>query len=85
MLGDGCDVERWLEAARRDEGSESDVKRLVRERGRAYYFSHETIKNYESGEIEFVDYDEYVDQETGEDTCRYHPNAIDKESYEESS
>ena len=30
-----------------------------------------------------ADYDEYVDQETGEDTCRYHPNAIDKESYEE--
>ena len=31
------------------------VQRIVRDAGKAYYFSHETVKKYENGEIEFVD------------------------------
>jgi hypothetical protein len=39
------------EAATRSVG----VQRLVRNAGQSYYFSHETVKQYEAGEIEFVD------------------------------
>jgi len=31
------------------------VKRIVKEEGFAYYFSHETITKMENGELEFVD------------------------------
>ena len=33
------------------------VQRLVGKAGKAYYFSHETVKKLEAGEIEFVDLD----------------------------
>lgn len=33
------------------------VQRLVRNAGPAYYFTHEIVKRYEAGEIEFVDED----------------------------
>jgi hypothetical protein len=33
------------------------VQRLVRNAGQSYYFSHETVKQYEAGEIEFTDKD----------------------------
>ena len=31
------------------------MKKIVKKAGEAYYFSHETIKNMESGKIKFVD------------------------------
>lgn len=33
------------------------MNEIVKEAGKAYYFSHETIKNMESGKIKFVDAD----------------------------
>jgi hypothetical protein len=33
------------------------VKRVVRETNNVYYFSHKTVKQYEVGEIEFIDKD----------------------------
>ena len=33
----------------------NDVKRIVKRAGAAYYFSHETIKNYEKGLIVWED------------------------------
>ena len=34
-----------------------DVERIVKKAGEAYYFSHETIKRMERGELEFIDND----------------------------
>ncbi len=31
------------------------MKTIIKESGKAYYFSHEVIKKFEAGEIKFVD------------------------------